>query len=152
MSIVQNKLYDDISAAFIEAIKKVNADATLSLSDMYVCVKYDDLSLSIYDDIENMLLQTTIDEWEDLKDDSDDFIPHVASALKKVLGSDLMRQQFETLDSVGPFSVILIGEDMEVIEELITYDSDTIFLDNDFLDKMDKDLDDFFEKLMSDIK
>ena len=137
----KKELYDDIIEAFISAIKKANADNSYSLSDMYVCFKYDDLSLSIYDDMERLLLQTTIDAWEPLKSESVDFNEVVISTLKDVLNSDIMKKEFDTVNFVGPFSVILIDEEYEQICELITIDKDNIFLE-----------DDFFEKLMSDVK
>ena len=148
----KKELYDDIIKAFISAIKKANADNSYSLSDMYVCFKYDDLSLSIYDDMERLLLQTTIDAWEPLKSESVDFNEVVISTLKDVLNSDIMKKEFDTVNFVGPFSVILIDEEYEQICELITIDKDNIFLEDDFFSKIDKELDDFFEKLMSDVK
>ena len=148
----KKELYDDIIEAFISAIKKANADNSYSLSDMYVCFKYDDLSLSIYDDMERLLLQTTIDAWEPLKSESVDFNEVVISTLKDVLNSDIMKKEFDTVNFVGPFSVILIDEEYEQICELITMDKDNIFLEDDFFSKIDKELDDFFEKLMSDVK
>ena len=148
----KKELYDDIIEAFISAIKKANADNSYSLSDMYVCFKYDDLSLSIYDDTERLLLQTTIDAWEPLKSESVDFNEVVISTLKDVLNSDIMKKEFDTVNFVGPFSVILIDEEYEQICELITIDKDNIFLEDDFFSKIDKEFDDFFEKLMSDVK
>ena len=148
----KKELYDDIIEAFISAIKKANADNSYSLSDMYVCFKYDDLSLSIYDDMERLLLQTTIDAWEPLKSESVDFNEVVISTLKDVLNSDIMKKEFDTVNFVGPFSVILIDEEYEQICELITIDKDNIFLEDDFFSIIDKELDDFFEKLMSDVK
>ncbi len=148
----KKELYDDIIEAFISAIKKANADDSYSLSDMYVCFKYDDLSLSIYDDMERLLLQTTIDAWEPLKSQSVDFNEVVISTLKDVLNSDIMKKEFDTINFVGPFSVILVDEEYEQICELITIDKDNIFLEDDFFSKIDKELDDFFEKLMSDVK
>ena len=124
----KKELYDDIIEAFISAIKKANADNSYSLSDMYVCFKYDDLSLSIYDDMERLLLQTTIDAWEPLKSESVDFNEVVISTLKDVLNSDIMKKEFDTVNFVGPFSVILIDEEYEQICELITIDKDNIFL------------------------
>ena len=148
----KKELYDDIIEAFISAIKKANADNSYSLSDMYVCFKYDDLSLSIYDDMERLLLQTTIDAWEPLKSESVDFNEVVISTLKDVLNSDIMKKEFDTVNFVGPFSVILIDEEYEQICELITIDKDNIFLEDDFFSKIDQELDDFFEKLISDVK
>lgn len=149
---MENKLYDNIRGAFIEAVNKLNADPLVTVTDLYVCVKYDELLLTIYDDTENILLQVTLDEWNELKEEQEDFNEIVIATLKKALNTDMMRQQFESLDLIAPFSVILVDEDLEQIAEIITIDKDVMFLDDDFFKNLDKDLDDFFEKLMADEK
>lgn len=149
---MENKLYDNIRGAFIEAVNKLNADPSVTVTDLYVCVKYDELLLTIYDDAENTLLQVTLDEWNELKEEQEDFNEIVIATLKKALNTDMMRQQFESLDLIAPFSVILVDEDLEQIAEIITIDKDVMFLDDDFFKNLDKDLDDFFEKLMADEK
>lgn len=148
----KEKLYNDIAAVFTDTIERVKADENCSLTDMYVCVKCDDLSLVIYDDAENVLLQTTIDGWDDLKENSENPEDEVLDSLKYVLNTDDIKQKFETIDFVAPFSVILVDDDFEQICELATYDKDLIYLEDNFFDKMDKELDDFFEKLMSDVE
>lgn len=150
MEVAKNKLYNTLNDAFTEAIKKIK-DEEISLTDMYVSVKDDDLMFSIFDDAENVLFRSSLDEWAELKDDSE-FEETVSESLKKVLNTDTMKKELESLDTVGPFSVVLVNEDYEPIEELITIDKDIVFLDDDFLKKMDKELDEFFEKLMSDTK
>ncbi len=151
MEAIKEKLYEDISSVFINAIEKIKTEESC-MTDMYICVKYDDLSLIIYDDSENILLQETIDNWNDLKENSENFEEAVIESLKYVLNTEDLRQKFETLDFVGPFSIILVDENFEQICELATYDKDMIYLEDNFLDKIDKELDEFFEKLMSDVK
>ena len=46
----------------------------------------------------------------------------------------------------------MFDDNFEQICELVTYDKDMIYLEDDFLDKIDKELDEFFEKLMSDVE
>ena len=133
MEATKERLYNDISSVFTNAIETVRTKDDCTLTDMYVCVKYDDLLVVIYDDSENILLQETIDGWDDLKENSENFEEAV-------------------LDFVGPFSVILVDDNFEQICELVTYDKDMIYLEDDFLDKIDKELDEFFEKLMSDVE
>ena len=138
MEATKERLYNDISSVFTNAIETVRTKDDCTLTDMYVCVKYDDLLVVIYDDSENILLQETIDGWDDLKENSENFEEAVIDSLKYVLNTDSIKQKFESLDFVGPFSVI--------------YDKDMIYLEDDFLDKIDKELDEFFEKLMSDVE
>lgn len=150
MSIVKNKLYDKLSNVFIEVIKKIR-DESILLTDIYVSVKCDDLLLSIYDDSENILFKNTIDEWAELKENAD-FEQNVIDSLRKVLNNESLIKEFESLDTDVPFSVVLVNDDHEPVEDLIMIDKDIIFLDDEFIQKMDRELDDFFEKLMSDVK
>ncbi|MBQ7824523.1 MAG: hypothetical protein IJ338_10220 [Bacteroidaceae bacterium] len=150
MSIVKNKLYDKLSNVFIEVIKKIK-DESILLTDIYVSVKCDDLLLSIYDDSENVLFKNTIDEWAELKENAD-FEQNVIDSLRKVLNNESLIKEFESLDIDVPFSVVLVNDDHEPVEDLIMIDKDIIFLDDEFIQKMDRELDDFFEKLMSDVK
>ncbi len=150
MSIVKNKLYKELNDIFIEVIRKIK-DEGISLTDIYVSVKYDDLLLSIYDDSENILFKNSIDEWAELKEKAD-FEENVVDSLRKVLNNESLLKEFESIDVDVPFSVVLVNEDHEPIEDLITVDKDIVFLDDEFIQKMDRELDDFFEKLMSDVK
>ena len=152
MEATKERLYNDISSVFANAIETVRTKDDCTLTDMYVCVKYDDLLVVIYDDSENILLQETIDGWDDLKENSENFEEAVIDSLKYVLNTDSIKQKFESLDFFGPFSVILVDDNFEQICELVTYDKDMIYLEDDFLDKIDKELDEFFEKLMSDVE
>ncbi len=150
MSVVKNKLYDKLSNVFIEVIKKIR-DESILLTDIYVSVKCDDLLLSIYDDSENVLFKNTIDEWAELKENAD-FEQNVIDSLRKVLNNESLIKEFESLDIDVPFSVVLVNDDHEPVEDLIMIDKDIIFLDDEFIQKIDRELDDFFEKLMSDVK
>ena len=57
---------------------------------------------------------------------------------------------FEKVSVSKPFSFVLEDDNQETIEELFYVDEDLIILNDDLLKDMDKDLDDFFEKLMKD--
>ena len=139
--IVKKELFNELNNAFDQVIDKIKEEG-VSLTDIYVSVKYDDLLLSICDDSGNVLFKGTVDGWDKFKEESD-FEECITESLKK---------KFESLDVVTPFSVVLVNEDQEPIEDLITIDKDVIFLDDEFIKKMDKELDDFFEQLMSDVK
>lgn len=148
----EEKLYDNIRGAFAEAVSKIKADEAVAITDMYVCIKYDELLLTLYDDAENVLLQTSLDEWDELKEDQENTDLIATDTLKKALNTDKMREVFESLELIAPFSVILVNEEHEQIAEILTIDKDLLILDNDFLKNIDQELDDFLDKLMSDDK
>ena len=72
--------------------------------------------------------------------------------LRQALDSPEVSAAFGSLDTVAPVSVIWVTEDKETLCELKTFDNEMVFLEDDFLKKMGQELDEFFEKLMSDIK
>ena len=150
MKIDKKELYNELDNAFSQVIDKIK-EGGISLTDIYVSVKYDDLLLSINDDSENVLFRSIIDGWGEFKKETD-FEECITESLRNVLRDESLKKKFESLDVVAPFSVVLVNEDQEPIEDLITIDKDIIFLDDEFIKKMDKELDDFFEKLMSDVK
>ena len=150
MEIVKKELFNELNNAFDQVIDKIKEEG-VSLTDIYVSVKYDDLLLSICDDSGNVLFKGTVDGWDKFKEESD-FEECITESLRNALRNESLKKKFESLDVVTPFSVVLVNEDQEPIEDLITIDKDVIFLDDEFIKKMDKELDDFFEKLMSDVK
>jgi hypothetical protein len=48
-----------------------------------------------------------------------------------------------------PFSLVLEDDDKETIAELYVVDDDTVIIDEELMAGLDKDLDDFFAKLIS---
>ena len=57
---------------------------------------------------------------------------------------------FSSLDLYKPFSVNYADDNLEVIEELLLINEDsTIKLDNDLMEKFDREFDDFLNKLLN---
>ena len=53
-------LFSAMCESFCTAVEKARAEA-MSLTDMYVQVKYDEQLFSVFDDTENILVQSVID-------------------------------------------------------------------------------------------
>lgn len=155
MNTSAESLYREIGDAFISAIEKANATPLTILSDMYVCLNMEDEqpTITLFDDLENVLHQAPFthamqhDEME-----SEQAEIHLVNGLKKVLESEPVKSQLETLNTTTPFSVILVDSEMGQITELLTLDSENIFLGDDFFSKADKELNLFFEELMKDFE
>ena len=123
-------LFSAMCESFCTAVEKARAEA-MSLTDMYVQVKYDEQLFSVFDDTESILVQSVIDgldEWRDSSGERSDAA--IIAFLRKVLSH----------------------EDVNHALDLVTLDDENIYLHDDFWEKMDKELDDFFEQLMSDTK
>ena len=152
MNAARESILKLITEAFCEAIEKVKNDSVFSLTDMYVGFKPEDLSLSFFDDNDVLLLQITLDGCESLKENSEELSSELIPLLRQALDSPEVNAAFGSLDTVAPVSVILVTEDKETLCELKTFDNEMVFLEDDFLKKMGQELDEFFEKLMSDMK
>ena len=91
-----------------------------------------------------------LDEWRDSSGERSDAA--IIAFLRKVLSHEDVNLALHSLDIIPPFSVVLVDNEMEPVADLITLDDENIYLHDDFWEKMDKELDDFFEQLMSDTK
>lgn len=138
-----------IAGAFCEAIEQVKNNDTFSLSDMFVIFKSEEQLLSLYDDNEMLLTQIGLEEYDEAGD-TDNI--RIIALLRQALEMPEVADAFRSLDAVAPISVILLNDEKEIVSELKTFDDEKIFLDDDFLKKAGKELDDFFDQLMADIK
>ena len=80
----------------------------------------------------------------------DDFYENVTSVLRQVL-----KRNSKLIESYGilkPFSLVLEDDDRESIAELYIADGDTIIMSGELMKGLGKDLDKFFNDLMSDVK
>ena len=59
---------------------------------------------------------------------------------------------FNETEYNGPFSLLYVDKEMNVLAELLTIDKENIMISDEFWEKMDRELDEFYEKLMSDIR
>ena len=146
------QLHDELKQSISQALEAVKTNEGVSLTDMYINVKAEDYSLSVYDDNETLLLQSTIDNWNELKEEGVNTDEVIASTLHKLFEDASIVALFDELELIAPFSVILIDDEFQHITELITIDRDAFIIDADFFASYDKELDDFFEQLMADVK
>ncbi|MBQ8565536.1 MAG: hypothetical protein IJ442_06900 [Bacteroidaceae bacterium] len=147
--ILSRQLHD----AFVTTLMKVRSQNML-LSDMYVLLTEGDESrLAIYDDLDNILTETTLTAWDDWKAEltNDETLAPFIELITATVNADELSSIFADMEYNGPFSLLLVDSQMNVISELLTIDKENILLGDEFWEKMDKELDEFYEKLMSDI-
>lgn len=151
---IEKKIKQSLHDAFVNAIMKVNSQESI-LSDMYVQLKEDNNhTIVIYDDCDNVLIEnelSNLGEWREGISDND-VVTRFAMLLQEVVEAPQLFDLFNNIDYNGPFSLLYVDENMDVIEELLNIDKDNIRLDDDFWSKMDRELDEFYEKLMSNIQ
>ncbi len=142
-SVVESGIKQAVS--FFE--NKNNGD---TLSDIYIKIDRENGKILIYDDMENLLSEKTIDIWSEENDDTERFDETFIKASKPVL-NELNRQNlFDKPFILKPFSISLVDDNFILTEELIFVDDETLKLDGDSLIDLDKELDDFLKDLLKD--
>lgn len=118
-----------------------------SLTDVFITVDKESGEVAFYDDEENKVAEIVIFNWVNkvgsLKDSE------VISVLRNATEQLDKEDKFLSLDMYKPFSVNYADENMLVIEELLLINEESVVeLSNDLLDKLDKEFDDFLDKLL----
>lgn len=148
MKTKNNDLLEDIlKSSLVNSLQKYELDEeSNSLGDLYIYFDEENQSLIFYDDLENILLQTNLnDKGVIFKNDPIQEIKVSAHRLLK----QLEKEGFFNKEFIfKPFSISLIDEDFVVLDEFIFIDDDTLKLEGDLWNNMDKELDEFFNNLM----
>lgn len=141
----KGKVLSEISQCITEGIKSLTDNYKgSSLTDIYLVVDADNAELYIYDDEENLLSQKNIDLWDTIEDES-----HIVQQLKNAVQNCDENHLFDSLDVYKPFSVNYADENFLVKEELLLIEDDSIIrIESNFMNKIDKEFDDFLQKLL----
>ena len=118
-------------------------DAIL-MTDIHIRVSQDSGELTAFDDDDKEITRCVIEQWIENKDDS--FYNDVAVTLRSVLSKH--KKQVEMMSILKPFSFVLEDDERESVTELYLVDDDTVIIDEELMSGLDKDLDDFLEKLL----
>lgn len=120
------------------------SDEATQLTDIHLRVSQDSGELIAFDDNDNEITRCVVEQWIDNKDDN--FYQHVAATLRNVLKD--MKDAIEQTSLLKPYSFVLEDDEKETIEELYLVDDDLIIIDTELMKDLDKDLDNFLEKLL----
>ena len=118
-------------------------DASL-LTDIHIRVTQETGELTAFDDDDNEITRCVIEQWIDNKDD--DFYEQIVSIIRRVI--DKQKAQVENMGLLKPYAFVLEDDDKEPAGELYVVDDDTVIIDTELMADLDKDLDDFFDKLL----
>jgi hypothetical protein len=137
-----------IKNTFIEAIDSLSKDYKgSSLTDIFITVDKESGEVSFYDDEENKVAEIVVFDWVNKINELSD--EQVVSVLRKVAMQLDAEEAFVSLDLYKPFAVNYSDDGFEVIEELLLINDDAaIKFDNGLMDKLDREFDDFLDKLL----
>lgn len=100
-----------------------------------------------YDDDDRELMRIVIEEWiHGSKDEA--FYEKATPVLRRAI-EEIRISVVDTMAVLHPFTFVMQDEDGETLTDLyIVDDEETTIISSDILDNVDKDLDDFFQRLM----
>ena len=119
-------------------------EEAILMTDIHIRVSQDSGELTAFDDDDKEITRCVIEQWIENKDDN--FYNDVAATLRSVLNKH--KKQVEMMSILKPFSFVLEDDERESITELYLVDDDTVIIDEELMSGLDKDLDDFLEKLL----
>jgi hypothetical protein len=114
------------------------------LTDIHLRVSQDSGEMLAFDDDDNEITRCVIEEWIDNKDD--DFYSNITTILRQALKK--LNKVIDRMGLLKPYSFVLEDDEKENIAELYVADDDTIIINGDLMEGLEKDLDNFFDELM----
>ena len=116
------------------------------VTDIHLQPNQNSGELSIFDDEDEELANTSIEEW--MTYEGDDFYENVERILSSLLCNMKNEGKFDKLTILKPFSFVLVDDDRETIAELLLMDDDTLLVNEELLKGLDEELDSFLKELL----
>ena len=143
---ISNQTATQINQILDELIKRYSPGIDpCSMTDLSFQVNQETGELVVLDDRDDEIVGMTIDEWIDNQEE--DFDDYVAQVLRKMILKRIT--ELEALSIVKPYSFLLVDGNNETVTELYLVDDDeVVFEKQELMAGLEKDLDDFINRLM----
>ena len=133
------------------AIRKIaekfpTSDSPSVMTDIHLRVTQETGELMAFDDDDNEITRCVVEQWIDNKDE--DFYEQITGVIRRSIEKE--KEQAEKMGILKPYSFVLENDDKENIAELFVVDDQTVIIDEELMADLDKDLNDFFDKLLKD--
>ena len=146
------KLSERSRASIVSALKTAlcryasEGDETV-VTDIHLQPNSESGELIIFDDDDQELSRTIINEWVEYE--RDDFYTVVEPILRAEVEALKESGKLEKLCLMKPYSFVLVDEDKETVAELLLVDEDdTLLLNDELLKGLDEELDAFLKDLL----
>lgn len=117
------------------------------ITDIHLLPRQDSGELVIFDDDDEELARTIIDEWVDYE--SDDFYTQVEPLLRSAVMTLKDEGALDKLCLLKPYSFVLVDDEKETVVELLLMDEEeTMLLSDELLKGLDEELDTFLKELL----
>ena len=143
---ISNQTATQINQILDELIKRYSPGTDpCSMTDLSFQVNQETGELIVLDDRDDEIVGMTIDEWIDNQEE--DFDDYVDQVLRKMILKRIT--ELEALSIVKPYSFLLVDGNNETVTELYLVDDDeVVFEKQELMAGLEKDLDDFINRLM----
>ena len=119
-----------------------------SLSNIYITVDKESGEVAFYDDEETKVADIVIFDWVDNQELSDE---NIIALLRNITEQMDSENEFTLLESHAPYTISYADENFSVIDDILTISDDSdIVLENDLMEKFDREFDEFLNKLLKD--
>lgn len=137
-----------IASSLREAVDKYIVDGERTVvTDIHLQPKQDSGEFVIFNDDDEELSRTIIEEWVDYSED--DFYTIVERILRGEINALKDTGVLDKLAIMKPYSFVLVDEDRETVTELLLIDEeDTLLLNDELLKGLDEELDAFLKDLL----
>lgn len=146
------KMSEQSRASIVSALKTAlcrytsEGDETV-VTDIHLQPNSESGELIIFDDDDQELSRTIINEWVEYE--SDDFYTVVEPILRAEVEALKESGKLEKLCLMKPYSFVLVDEDKETVAELLLVDEDdTLLLNDELLKGLDEELNAFLKDLL----
>lgn len=146
------KMSEQSRASIVSALKTAlcrytsEGDETV-VTDIHLQPNSESGELIIFDDDDQELSRTIINEWVEYE--SDDFYTVVEPILRAEVEALKESGKLEKLCLMKPYSFVLVDEDKETVAALLLVDEDdTLLLNDELLKGLDEELDAFLKDLL----
>ncbi|MDY6122168.1 MAG: hypothetical protein SPI72_03730 [Porphyromonas sp.] len=144
----QSKEVSFIKDLFRQITERMEGEHSASvLHDLFIQIDSSRGELQIYGDEDHLLASKVIFSW--IHEDTSEPKPQSLAQLRQAVAELQKECYFDGTLFDYPLSVQLVGEDFELIEELLFLDDDLVRLDDPLLQGYDKDLDEFIAKILA---
>lgn len=146
------KMSEQSRASIVSALKTALCRYTsegdeMVVTDIHLQPNSESGELIIFDDDDQELSRTIINEWVEYE--SDDFYTVVEPILRAEVEALKESGKLEKLCLMKPYSFVLVDEDKETVAELLLVDEDdTLLLNDELLKGLDEELDAFLKDLL----
>ena len=136
-----------IASCLKEAVERYAVqEGNANITDIHIQTSQDSGELVVFNDDDEELASTIVDEWVDCN--SDDYDREVEALLRAELAALKDEGAFDNLCLLKPYSFVLVDEDKETVCDLYLVDDEKVIVDGELLKGLDEDLDAFLKKLL----